>query len=140
MSNFITSPAYDIAQLLEDQGVGVMAQDIFVGNIPQEIDTCIGVFDNGGTTSLNVYQRDEMLVRFQIRSPINDYNTGYNLANSVKEAVLGCESVTINEKDYILFNLVGDINHLGLDDLNRHRFSLNLRVVRENFGGSRLPF
>lgn len=147
MPTRFASPAYDIAQLLEDKGVGVLGYDIFVGMMPQStnisnIDKCIGVYDTGGVRSLPTYQRDEMLIRFQIRGNPNEYGETYNFANSLKEAVNGCKPVTINDKDYILFVLVGDINSLGIDDRDRPRFSLRLRIVRENsdVNSSRLEF
>lgn len=136
-----TSPAFDVATLLQDLNVGVLGRDIFVATMPQSTDRintdrCVAVYDTGGIRSLPIYQRDEMLVTFNIRGNPNDYNDAYNLANSVKEAVNGCKPVTINDKDYILFVLVGDINSLGLDDRDRPRLSLTLRIVRENFGNS----
>jgi hypothetical protein len=143
MTDLSTSPAADIAELLEIEGIGIIGDTIFIGHIPQKVNkACIGVYDAGGGVSLPTYQRDEMFIRFNIISDVESYQSGYNLANSVKEAVIGHKPININSKDYIIFTLLGDINHLGRDELNRNRFSLNLRTIREQFGNSpnRQPF
>lgn len=137
----MSSPAFDVATILANSAIGVLGTDIFVGEMPEENPSrnvphrCIAVIDAGGNFSNPKWKRDELVIQILVRSPLHDYNNGYNLAYSIKNSLLGSNPGTINNSLYSLFVLEGDINSLGKDENGRARFTLRFRVVRENFTG-----
>lgn len=134
----MTSPAKDIADLLQTQGVGTVGTNIYVGTIPDTSDApeeCIGVFDTGDLFTSPKWKRDEHTIQVLVRSGERDYAGGYTLAKAVKDALLGIPPQTVNSKSYVLFVMIGGINHLNNDQRDRARFSLNFKVVVENVSG-----
>lgn len=138
----MTSPARDIVTLLSGTLGLVGGSNLFYGQLPEE-DTvkgiphlAVAVIDTGGVFSNPRWNRDEITIQVVIRSALNDYDSGYNLAYSIKDSLLGLDPVTINGSLYSLGVLEGDINGLGFDTSGRARFTCRFRVVRENFTGS----
>ena len=140
----MTSPAEDIAQILEDGGIGTIGTDIFIGTVPDTQDApaaAIGVMDTGALFLSPKWKRDELTVQVLIRGPERAYTTGYAKAKAVMDTLLGIQPVTVNAHDYVLFVILGGIAHLGNDKQDRAMFSLNFKVVLENVpGGVRSSF
>lgn len=137
----MTSPAKDIAELLETNGVGTVGTNIFVGHLPLELSNIVGLFDTGGIYVNPKWKRDEFTLQILIRGPKEDYEGGYAKAKAVKDAILGIDTVTINSTDYLQFIIIGDITFLSFDDKKRPQFTTNWRIVRENQpGGVRSDF
>ena len=140
----MTSPAEDIAQILDDEGLGTIGTDIFVGTVPDTEDApaaAIGVIDTGALFLSPKWKRDELTVQILVRGPRRAYNTGYATAKAVMDTLLGIEPVTVNSHDYVLFVILGGIAHLGNDARDRAMFSINFKVVLENVpGGVRSSF
>lgn len=140
----MTSVAKDMADLLEAQAVGVVGTNIFTGQLPDRDnvpDKAIGVFETGGIFISPKWQRDEIMVQFLTRGPQRDYETSYAWAKQVQDAILGISPQVINGKSYVLFVMIGGISHTGMDQRERHVFSLNFKVVSENVpGGVRESF
>ena len=134
----MTSPAEDIAEILENNGVGTVGTDIYIGNIPDIDDApnaIVGVMDTGALFLSPKWKRDELTIQVLIRGPKRSYNLGYTKAKAVMDALLGIDPVTVNSHDYVLFVAIGGINHLGNDAQDRAKFSLNFKVVLENASG-----
>lgn len=132
----MTSPSKDVAQLLNDEGIAVLNQNLFIGRMPPDTENVILVLDEGGVGIQNpVWKRDNLSISIYVRGLQNDYEQGYNLAYSVKNCLNGHDTVTINGSDYIRFVINGDIVWVGFDENNRPRFSMNWTVTRENFSG-----
>jgi len=140
----MTSVAKDMADLLETRGVGTVGTDIYIGQLPDRNDSpdkAIGVFETGAIYLNPRCQRDELMVQFLARGPQRDYETSYTWAKQVQDAILGIPPQTVNGKSYVLFVSIGGISHTGMDQRERHVFSLNFKIVSENVpGGVRLPF
>jgi hypothetical protein len=138
----MTSPARDINQLLSGTLGLIGGTNLFYGQLPEENTArgiphqCVALYDTGGVFANPRWDRDEINLQIIIRSALDDYDSGYNLAYSIKNSLLGRETVTINGSLYSQFVLEGDINALGFDTSGRARFTLRFRIVRENFTGS----
>lgn len=134
----MASPARDIASLLQTLGVGTEGTDIFLGRIPEETDLSMALFDLPGIGPDPRWKRDDVLVQIVVRGNRNEYQTTYNFAQSVKDALLACNPTTINGSLYSLIVMLGDVGFIGYDDDQRPKFLMNFRVVRDNApGGSR---
>ncbi|QDP62306.1 MAG: hypothetical protein Unbinned8472contig1000_6 [Prokaryotic dsDNA virus sp.] len=137
----MATPAGDVSTILT--GIGLTpGTNLFVGQMPEYSQDkgvpheCVAMVDAGGLSPNPKYDRDLIYIQFQVRSAKDDYESGYNLAYSIKNSLLGRDSVTINNSLYTLFILEGDINYLGDDSFGRSKFSFRFRVVRDNYSSS----
>lgn len=124
------SPAYDIAMLLQSEGVGSFGSSsgwsIAVGSEPMSPHTTITLYDTGGLEP-DTEQLDRR-PSFQIRVRGHDYLA----ARSKMEEAIGIlqakTGVTLNGTRYLSFELQSDVVCLGKDDSERFLFTANFRV------------
>lgn len=138
----MTNPAADIAELLENDLIATRGVNLFVSRMPERDQSrgipheVASIVHSGGTTINPRWNRDVVILQIMVRSDINDPEGGYNFTYSIKNSLLGKNPVTINGSLYSSFNVEGDINELGDDSTGRSRFTLRIRVTRDNFTGS----
>ena len=121
------SPAYDIALILQDAGVGIIGTDLFIGKQPDAPDASLTVFDVGGTSPNPIWARDEPEFSILSRGSSDDYNGGWDKAKEIKDALLGLSDQTIGDAIYALFYLRTDTTFISYDSDNRPTFSQNWR-------------
>ena len=124
----MSSPAADIAGLLQTAGVGTLGSTIFIGRQPDSPDACITVFDIGGTSPNPVWGRDEPEFSILVRGTLNDYVGAWDKAREAKDALLGLPDQTIGDAIYALFYLRTDTTFVSYDADNRPNFSQNWRM------------
>ena len=127
----MSSPAADIAGLLQTAGVGTIGTTIFIGRQPDSPDACITVFDIGGTSPNPVYGRDEPEYSILVRGVLNDYSGGYDKATEAKNALLGLSNQTVGDAIYALFYMRTDTTFISYDSNNRPNFSSNWRCNKD---------
>ena len=125
----MSSPAVDIAGLLEAQGLGTAGTTLFVGRDPGGTTLTISVYDTGGLPPNPKYSRDEPSVQIAVWGAANDYSGGYTKALAIKDYLLGLTSQTIGTKTYFAFNMRTDITFVGYDQNQRPQFTLNFRLI-----------
>lgn len=126
----INPPSVDIRQLLIDDGA-LTSDQIFVGKSPQQLTTAhTTLIDNGGSTNPR-WLRDETNLQALVRGATQDYLSGWEMAQTVKDTILGREQFVVNDVLYIRFLLLNDILFIGYDENERPTFSLNFQVVRD---------
>lgn len=138
----MVSPASDIVTLLSTETALVAGTDLFVDNMPEEDPArgiphrCVAVINSGGQSPNPLWDRDIVNLQILVRGPLNDPDNAYNLAYTVKDCLLGHNTVTINGSLYCSFIIEGDINNIGFDQGGRARFTMRFRVTRDNYIGS----
>ena len=83
----MNSPAYDIRDMLVAAGLGlVKGTSIFLAQEPEIPDNTVTVFDAPGLPNDLTLDKDEKYERpsIQIRVRNNNYQTGWSLANNIK--------------------------------------------------------
>ena len=82
-------PIYLIAQVLEDDGVGTFATDIFISKEPDSPDNAITIYSNGGIPDecLTHGERSGEILSFQVRVRNNDYLTAQAVMESVRASI-----------------------------------------------------
>ena len=130
----MNSPAYDIADLLEDSAARTgltVGTDLFVGQLPPEPDTCVAVTDSGG------FEPDNGLVNFYHRPTIQvfsrsaDYDTAYANLESIRDYLHRLTNTTVvGSAKYIAVFVLGEPFNLGEDENNNFRFTLNFSIWR----------
>ena len=130
-----TSPAKDIAAILELDGVATEGTDLFVDELPEEPSFCLMCRNTTGFDANPAYLRDSPTVQVIIRGDKFGGEVAYNKALEVKNALLGRATTIVNSKNYVQFLLTGDIIRIGQDDNSRPLYSTNWRLVVESSSG-----
>lgn len=125
----MSSVARDIAQMLEDNGVGVFGTDLFVGREPASPPNAITVYDTGGGDPFPGVSSDNPSVQVRVRNA--SYLDGWDKAITVKDALFGIGHVTVNGRLFQSVWMTGDINPIGRDDNDRIRFTLNFSMFAQ---------
>lgn len=129
----MSSAADDIADFLEDDGVGTVAGagqwGIYVGKEPVKPDDCITVYDTGGNPDNADGPFYQPTVQIRVRS--TSYALGYAKASEARDKMIIPKSRQGVEWEYTGFWLISDVAKIGTDDSDRELFTVNLRLMRE---------
>jgi len=127
----MSSVAFDIVSKMRDDGI-LTSSNSFVGKAPPSITTTHTVaFDTPGGGSNPKYLRDDLGLRFITTGETHRYDLGHDLAQSIKDYLLGKKPFSYNSVYYIRVVMISDITYLGEDEENRPQFSINFQVTRE---------
>lgn len=120
------------ASIIAGRGVGSGVRG-YPGFFPREPDKVVCVTASGGLPPNPRWRLDYPSLQIMVRSAKMDYSDGYDLAVSIKKAMLGREpGVVVSGSDrWNSVTMPGDIVPLGEDELHRFRFSLNFRLIVE---------
>lgn len=134
------SPAEDIAQMLETDGIGIRGTNIFIGRSPDLDILTIVISDTGGFAPNPKWLREAQTVQCLVRGTPGAYSIAWQKAQEIKDALLGRSPTVIGIADYVLFVQIGDIINIGVDEKERPLMSSNWQLTRElESGGNRLP-
>jgi hypothetical protein len=80
---------FQISEILQADGVGTFATDIFVSKEPESPDNCITIYKTGGLPDncLTVGNRTQEVHNFQVRVRNNNYLTGHTIMESVRTSI-----------------------------------------------------
>lgn len=129
----MNAPSVDIKDILvAESSLGlIFTTDLFISITPTTPDDCVTVIDTTGsspdTTLANDLCRNPSL---QIRVRNNDYRVGWDLANNILEVLHGRANETWNTTLYMVILAMSEVGYLGMDDNNRHLFSINFNLKR----------
>lgn len=92
--------AYDIAMILDTEGVGTFATDIFVSKEPNDPDNCITIYSTGGIPNqcLDLAENDEICY-FQVRVRNNNYLTCYSVLTSIQAEIQKAKYKTVTDSN-----------------------------------------
>lgn len=113
----------DIADYLEDQGLGTVGTTIFVGYEPDSPANCICIFDTGGVTPSIDLPTKRPTFQILIRSA--NYTTGKANLDSIRSLLHNKYNETIGDNYYFSINANAEGGHIGRDDLGNDEFSIN---------------
>lgn len=117
----------DIADYLEDQSIGTVATDIFVGYTPSTPDSCITVLDTGGSQPDPYLPTKEPTFQILIRSL--DYDAGKTKLDLIRTALHQKANFTPAGSNYCYFILaMSEGGHIGRDDNGFDLFSINFQT------------
>lgn len=115
----------DIADYLEDEGLGTVGTDIFVGMQPNTPVDCITVFDTGGAKPpIDIPTKRptfEVLVRASV------FATGKNTLDTIRGLLHNKYNATLvtGGNYFYSINALTEGGHLGLDEAGNDEFSIN---------------
>lgn len=132
----MTNPASeDIAQILVGAGVGTVGGAsgwrVSISREATAPDTCVTVYDNGGSTPHPNWSLDELDIQVQVRGDREGYRAAYDKVLEVRDVLLGRPTENVNTTQYVGIIMRGDFNFIQYDDNERPVFTLNFIVWRE---------
>lgn len=124
----------DIATYLQDQSIGTIGTDIFVGYMPDTTDitsNVVSVYDTGGD---NPHWDETTFIErrptFQVACRNNQYLTGHNEIETIRNTLNNLSDYDAVDSRYIVVHVQGDILYAGVDDKSRHLFTCNFNTIR----------
>lgn len=114
-----------VGQYLEDQGVGTVGTNIFLGYQPETPDNCVAVILTAGSTpSIDIPTKEP---RFQILIRNTNHETGNNKLNTIRDLLhqfKNSELVSGQTYFYYIF-AVNEGGTIGRDPNGRDEWSIN---------------
>lgn len=126
----------ELASKLVSASVGVLAQDIFLGIIPDKPDLCIALYEFSSLSPVETLSNmDKTLerpgVQVLVRGARNDYVSARNKIISIRNILTNITDETISGVRFLRVSADSAINAVGMDDNERPKFTLTLSVVME---------
>jgi hypothetical protein len=126
----------ELAEYLEDGGIGTVGSTIFVGMLPDNIDSCIGVFPMGGLEPIKAFSNgatrhvmDVGIAHIQVRN--TSYSTGRSKISAIKALLDAVVETTIEAVVYHSIDAVSSEPATFRDEKNRVHFTQKFKVVKE---------
>lgn len=133
----MTSPAMDIAQLLEDDTIGTQGTDLFINFMPDTPYDCIVVYDTGGLEDNSRIAINYQTIMIKVRNKSQE--TAYSIIDDIRLALQSRGTETINLNEYFAFWISTPPTFIERDTNNNSVFSMNVRMqLTPNDKGNRL--
>jgi small basic protein len=120
----------DVAQYLQDQGIGTIATDLFKANMPDSPDDAIVVLATGGTVPDPYLPTASPTFQVYIRS--SSYTAGDAKLQAVRAALhRQFNRLLVNTSSIYFYKIlaVSEGGHLGRDENKRETFSINFQCL-----------
>ena len=129
----LNPPSVDISTMLQSDGVGTIATDLFVGREPDSPDECITIYDTQGEGANPKFLLDLPTIQVRVRS--NTYLGAYDKIQSIKDKLLGRPTEVINSTRYVGIWAQTEIAFLQKDESERQLAVINFLINREPDAG-----
>ena len=133
----MNAPSYDIVEMIESYGESsgidlTYGTNLFIGKEPATPKECVTVFDYGGFPPELTFDGASgyEFPSVQIRLRGTKYTTGWNLINSIKDALHGQSHTTVNSTLYTVINCSSGPALLDWDDNGLPRFVCSFNIQR----------
>ena len=119
----------DLATHLQAQGVGTVSVDIFKGQLPDQPDNCVALFEYGGEGMPLHWSGEFPSVQVRVRN--KSYSTGRAKIEAVVTALHGLTEHIAGATRYLLLQAKQSPASIGRDQNNRQEFVVNFSVIKE---------
>ena len=129
----MTSSADDIAEYLEDQSIGTVGTNVFVGKMPPTPDLAMALFNYAGQPPDKVaddYETQGLQIKIRGATLTAGWDAAWVKANAIFEALHGLTNATIETKAYHYIFATGSPAQMGFDELERPLFVINFMVIK----------
>jgi len=125
---------FQIAQILQNDGVGTFGTDIFISKEPESPDNTITIYKTGGLpdNTLKFGNYTQEIHNFQVRVRNNNYQSAHTTMNSVRLSIeKGIKTLTDSGgTDYLKIQMVSLPIDLSRDTTNRCIITANFTCMR----------
>ncbi len=115
----------DVAWYLEDEGIGVRSENIFVAKMPGEPDDLIAIHGLPGFEQPSRYIREHIYPRFQVTIRAADYDDGVAKLAAVRNALHVQIGIMMGNHYVMRCHAEQEGGPIGDDDEGRPEFSIN---------------
>lgn len=134
------SPAHILSELVSSEFGGVTGWVRYVGNLPGEPDKIAAFMDSGGLNPWPHLRLDFPSIQVIVRGPKDSYGQAYGKARIIRDALLGLPSQdVVSEAEtfrLVSVTMMGDINSIGNDTVDRPLLTINFRTIWEPPSGA----
>lgn len=117
----------DIADFLEDAGVGTLSTDLFYSYMPADLNAGVCVIDTGGPQpNPDVPLKNPT---FQIFVRAADYDTGKTKLEAVRTALHRVQNQTIGSYYFYYILASSEGGHIGRNEAGKDEFSINFETL-----------
>lgn len=121
----------DIAGKLEEAGIGTIGTNIFKGELPDQPDNCIALFEYAGSPPELTHDGKEIeRPGLQVRVRNKGYAAGRAKAESVILELQGLSNVTLGTTIYLSIRVNHSPAGIGRDTNNRAGWTVNFSVFK----------
>ena len=119
----------EVAQYLEDQGIGTLADDIFVNYMPPKPNSCVMVKSTGGFKPDDYIPEENPTFQILVRDP--DLDAAMAKAQAIVSALhLKANLTLVDGGQYFYYiDLLSEPGPIGPDENEREEISLNFRCL-----------
>ena len=121
--------AFDIATYLQTTAHGTLGSSILVGALPDSVDTCIAVYDLGGSPWDRAIQMERPVVQVRVRNP--NYATGFAAAYAIAKELHALTDTTINGRLYKYVCVITPPRFETPDRSDRCEFTVTVEILKE---------
>ena len=119
----------EIGAYLATQNVGTVGTDIFLGQMPDQPDSCIVLFEYAGSPP-DLHWNGEY-PGLQVRVRNKSYAAGRAKIKEVVTELHGVHELTLNGTRYLLIKARGSPEVLKRDNNNRVELFVNFEIIKE---------
>ena len=121
---------HDIAEYLEDQGIGTVGTDIFRGGNPPKVVNVTILTAYAGRPQDKSCAVEYPHLQVMVRNSV--YSTGYDLSMTIKDELQRLGETTIEVVRYLaIYSLQSAPSYLGKDEGGNHIFTINYEIFKE---------
>lgn len=117
----------DLAQYLEDEGIGTQGTDIFAGYFPDSVNTGLCVIDTGGVVADIDLPTRAKTIQIFVRGAT--YEDGQNLIDAVRDLLHQLANTQIGSYYFYYILALSDGGHIGRNDRGLDEFSINFTAL-----------
>lgn len=114
----------DVAAYLEDNAIGTVSEDIFVGRMPDTPANAVVVINTNGQTP-SKYVSDLRFPTFQIIVRDESYEDGATKAKEIRDLLHGKYGLEWDSGYIMRIHAQQEPGHIGVDTIGRDEFSCN---------------
>lgn len=115
-----------IANDMEDQSIGTLGTDLFIGSLPDTPDDAVAVIDTGGEAPDKELPFSKASFQVLVRNEL--YSAGITKLNAIKTRYHQLTNTTLGDTYFYYILANSDGGHIGRDDNGREVFSINFRT------------
>tara|TARA_Y100000310_G_scaffold212376_1_gene213217 strand:+ start:3939 stop:4340 length:402 start_codon:yes stop_codon:yes gene_type:complete len=126
----------EIATYIQAQGHGDIGTDIFGGEMPDQPDACIAVYESEGRepgetfgNTPPVYDRPHLQIL--VRGERNDYETPMALCQAIRTDLATLVNTSLSGTYYLRVAARGSAHPIGDDGQDRYKMAANFIVFKE---------
>lgn len=118
-----------IGKYLEEEDVGTVGVDIFLGLIPDQPDDCVVLFEYAGSPPDLHWNGEYPGLQVRVRSV--SYPTGRAKIGEIVDLLHGLHEQELGGTRYLLIKARGSPEVLKRDSSNRIEFFVNFEIIKE---------